>query len=152
MFLRKNIFLAFITILFIFLFIDRKPIYAQENNKQFVEIEISKKKELFSHEAKVPFTENPYYDDEKRVLIEGEFYGIGMRTSGCKIMFDVFCGGYFILSYAKRLSENSSEIHVRIDFENKRKCSIKDTGFVIQRGKREEFKLKCGIKLTAYYE
>lgn len=147
--MKRNNFPAFIAIIFIFLFIGSKPIFAQESNNRFLEIEISKKEEFFSQKAKIPFTEKTF-DDNGKNLVEGEFYFGGFATVDC-----INCNlssEYDIFSYAKHLNENSSEIYISVNFRNKRKCSIKDRKFVIQRGNREEFNLKCGVKLNAYYE
>jgi hypothetical protein len=148
--MRRNIFPVFVAIISIFLFVScLKPVFAQANSKKFVEIEITKKKEIFFHKAEVPFTKNPFGVDGKTIIVEEVYVG-GFATVDC--LDCPLSREYGIFSYAKRLNENSSELSISIDFRKKRSCSVKDVRFTIQRGKLEKFNLKCGVKLTAYYE
>lgn len=136
-------------IVFTSLFLGNKIAFAQQGKREFVKIEIQIKKEYFLHKTNIPITKNPFTDDGKN-FIEGEFKAEGLATVDCiKCPLSSELG---VLSYAIRLNENSVEANISVTFDNKSKCSINNKKFVLQRGKREEFNMKCGVKISAYYE
>lgn len=147
--MKNNTPVIFITIVFIFLFANYKNIFAQENTREFITVNIDIKKENFSHKIKIPITSN-LFETNGLKLKEGEFYAGGFVTVDC-FKCDLI-SEYNILGTAVRANNKASEVTLSVEFRNKDKCSIKNKRFSLERGKSKNFRLKCDVKISANYE
>lgn len=146
--MKKNIFPKLIVIVFL-VCLGITNIFAQEDKKEFIQIEIKIDVEFFSHIAKVPII-NQSFDDRNSFQKVDEIYLGNFATVDC--LNCILSSQYQIFSVASRLDENSFKVVFDMKFTKKAKCNIENKSFVLKLGKRKNFTNKCGVKISAYYE
>jgi hypothetical protein len=112
--------------------------------KQFIDAELTIRKDNFSHKFKVPVVsrlkERPPSSDQ---FMGGE-YAI---TGGCPK--DLGCEYRAVVS-ARTVADDRSVLEVQVSFKDRRECdAVKE--LIVVRGKRAEARMKCGVRVKAGY-